>query len=86
MSLKKRANWVLSGLGLLTVAISFVFVFSTPVFAACSASVNCAGGGSVSCNCPGDGTCHSDSDAGTVICTCGGQTPSKSQCGGPILD
>lgn len=81
MAIKTRATWFLSCLGLVCVCLSVVLFFTTRAFAACSASVDCPGGGSVSCNCPGGGTCNSNPEAGTVTCVCDGQNPSPGKCG-----
>jgi hypothetical protein len=74
----KRTNWILSSLGLLGVAFSLVLLFSTPVFAACSATIWCGGGASVSCSCTGGGVCASGSKC--VTCGCNGQPATEPQC------
>lgn len=84
MSLRKNLNWVLSGLGLFTVALSLIFVFSTPVFAACSASVQCPGSDPVECSCSAGGACTSDSNS--VSCGCQGKGIVRKICPAPNGD
>jgi hypothetical protein len=80
MPISKRTNWLLSSLGLLSAAFSLVMLFSTTVFASCSATIVCAGGGSVSCNCIGQGVCQGGSKCVTFACS--GQPVSEPQCCG----
>ncbi len=78
MSFNKRTNWILSSLGLLSVAFSLIIIFATPtVYASCSASVPC-GGQQMSCSCPGGGTCESDGQC--IKCTCQGGTNTPRTC------
>ena len=70
MAINKHTNWILSSLGLLSVAFSLVILFSTTVFAACSAEIQCDGS-PLRCSCPREGTCTASSNC--VTCSCGGQ-------------
>lgn len=77
MSVNKRTNWILSSVGLLSVALSLIVLFATPVYASCSASVPC-GGQQMSCSCPGSGTCESDGPC--ITCTCIGAPKTPRTC------
>lgn len=69
MSKNKNIKWILSTLGLLSVAFSVVMLFTTTVLAACSASAtNCPEN---KCSLEGAGTCTSS--ANCVTCTPAGQ-------------
>jgi hypothetical protein len=70
MSRKKIINWILSSVGVLSIAVSLTFLI-TPAYAAfgCSATASgCAAGGAASCDCPDGGSCSSG--AGWVVCSC----------------
>lgn len=77
MSLSKSINWSLSALGLFCVSMSLVFLFSTTVYASCSAvATGCAAGGASRCNCSSGGSCNSG--AGWVSCNCNNPAESSS--------
>ena len=76
MSKNKNIKWILSALGLLSIAFSVVMLFTTTVLAACSASAtNCP---DLKCELSGAGTCTST--ANCVTCTPAGQTPGLPTC------
>lgn len=62
-------NWILSSLGLLSIIFSVSMLYSTTVFASCSASMKC-GEFTLSCNCSGAGSCSMG--AHFVACACNG--------------
>jgi len=81
MRVSLRYNWILSCLGLFGVAFSLVLLFATPVFAACSATVRCANGSFVSCDCPTpNGVCTSGTKC--VSCVCSNNQASEPICCG----
>jgi hypothetical protein len=57
-----------------------LIMFSVPIFAACSASVECPGGGSISCSCSGEGGCVNG--ANFVQCNCKDQPAMEPACCG----
>lgn len=76
MSVNKKTKWILSSLGLLSVAFSLVMLFTTTVVAGCQATAgNCP---SAKCSLDGPGTCTSD--AYCVTCTPAGQNPGLPTC------
>lgn len=80
MSISTKVRYIISACGLLCVAASMLIVFAIPIFAACSASVTCPGGGIISCSCPGQGGCLSGTNF--VQCNCQGQDPMEPACCG----
>lgn len=77
MNVNKRTNWILSSVGLFSVALSVIVLFATPVYASCSASVPC-GGSTMSCSCAGSGSCESEGQC--VTCVCSGQPKAPKDC------
>lgn len=84
MPIRKRVNWVISSLGLLSIFLSLAFVITTTSYAeeGCSATASCSAG-SAKCDCPSGGTCNGGN--GFVQCICNNPTESSSGTCDPIL-
>lgn len=80
MPISRKTNWLLSLLGILSVAFSFLVLYSTVAFASCSAHIDCGGGTSVGCHCIGSGLCNSTTRC--VTCICQGQPAMEQYCCG----
>lgn len=78
MNISAKMRYILAAVGGLCACISLVIVFTVPVFAACSARVECPGGGDISCSCSGTGGCVSGSN--WVQCNCADQPPMTPAC------
>jgi hypothetical protein len=76
--LKNSGHWILSTLGVASVVISFVLLFSTTVKAYCTVSVQCPDGPLITCS--GD-TCQGTSNC--VTCRFNDRpAPENKCCGG----
>lgn len=80
IKLNRIMGSMLTLIGIICIGISSLFIFSTPVFSACSSSVVCLNGSTKECSCAGGGTCTTTSTC--VFCTCNGQSPVQSCCQG----
>lgn len=85
MMIGTTVRYVVSSFGLLSIAATFLFAFGGPVFAACSATIQCPNNGpELRCSCPGAGSCVMGINH--VACACVGHDPGEpSYCpgGGP---
>lgn len=78
MTTKNSTIWVITIIGCLSAFLSLFLFFSTIVYAACEAEVECANGMPKICNCAGAGTCVSSGNC--AECVCAGGTYQKVCC------
>lgn len=78
MEIQKPIYLALAAAGGMSACFSLILFFSTTVYAACSAYVECVGGAPVECSCAGSGLCTSSPKC--VSCACGNEPPTPRQC------